>query len=313
MPKPEPHPALGVRFYAFASLWVMLVLTWLWWIWGPSIEVSFKTSYYHDRIRFGGYGLVGVYSFLPASPLWYGVIRALATFAAMLTLVMLFCPGRGCLSRLHQRGRLPGGAIISMAIAWAILLMSIHACFGGILGYWHSVVYDVTWSNERFYRIAPQVLIFVAGALVVVNALRSPHWAIDRIIRMSLWCLMIGTAVLLVSTALLAIRIAKEKYSYANVFPYDAMGVRLNLHDDYVDGVYSAWFLSFSTVVWTLGALVVARMLRPRVLADADTSICRSCKYDLRGSIAAGRRECPECGQSIDSAPDNLARQDANG
>ena len=40
---------------------------------------------------------------------------------------------------------------------------------------------------------------------------------------------------------------------------------------------------------------------------EADAKRCADCHYDLRGTLAAGRTECPECGAKIDASDEGTA------
>jgi hypothetical protein len=57
-------------------------------------------------------------------------------------------------------------------------------------------------------------------------------------------------------------------------------------------------------LVFALGILLTLLFLRPRYLRELRErdSLCPACGYDLRGSLAAGGRVCPECGAQV---PDN--------
>jgi hypothetical protein len=55
-------------------------------------------------------------------------------------------------------------------------------------------------------------------------------------------------------------------------------------------------------VVFAMGLLLALLFLRPRYrreLHERATSTCPACGYDLRGSLAAGSRTCPECGAQV--------------
>jgi hypothetical protein len=55
-------------------------------------------------------------------------------------------------------------------------------------------------------------------------------------------------------------------------------------------------------MAFAFGPLIVLLFLRPRYrreLMARTTSTCPACAYDLRGTLAAGSRTCPECGAAI--------------
>jgi hypothetical protein len=66
-------------------------------------------------------------------------------------------------------------------------------------------------------------------------------------------------------------------------------------------------FVPFIFIAWLAGVAVlsaiwaVLRALMHKRRA-ANATLCRSCGYDLRGSMGAGRGCCPECGSAISTS-----------
>lgn len=56
-------------------------------------------------------------------------------------------------------------------------------------------------------------------------------------------------------------------------------------------------------MLFSFGPAIALLFLRPRYRREEmelqENPICRRCEYELRGTIEAGRTECPECGEKI--------------
>lgn len=69
-----------------------------------------------------------------------------------------------------------------------------------------------------------------------------------------------------------------------------------------------------TAILWLFGPGVVLVFLHRKMRAQRafreHEKICTQCEYDLRGTIAAGRTQCPECGAWID--PELLASTPTN-
>lgn len=53
-------------------------------------------------------------------------------------------------------------------------------------------------------------------------------------------------------------------------------------------------------MLFSFGPMIVVLFLRPRYRREQmEGPLCPKCEYDLRGTIAAGRTECPECGEPV--------------
>ena len=60
------------------------------------------------------------------------------------------------------------------------------------------------------------------------------------------------------------------------------------------DVVMPLWFLTLVFAI--LPTLWLYRRIRQRAVSER---LCPNCQYDLRGTIAGGRAECPKCGAAI--------------
>lgn len=64
-------------------------------------------------------------------------------------------------------------------------------------------------------------------------------------------------------------------------------------------------FLCLTPLYWSLGAVIAVLYHWPRLSQIIMSSYCIRCRYDMRGSYAAGHRECPECGH-LNTPPSDL-------
>jgi hypothetical protein len=85
-----------------------------------------------------------------------------------------------------------------------------------------------------------------------------------------------------------------------------AVSVQICVPDRYgcwcARGSFFGIVVSAAVMVWTFGPAVALVFLAERVRARraAANRCCRECDYDLTGTLAAVRRECPECGAAFD-------------
>ena len=61
-------------------------------------------------------------------------------------------------------------------------------------------------------------------------------------------------------------------------------------------GSYTGRVFGGTVLMWAFGPGIVLLFLREKYRMQKLTPLCTSCGYDLRGTIAAGRTQCPECG-----------------
>lgn len=66
------------------------------------------------------------------------------------------------------------------------------------------------------------------------------------------------------------------------------------------------WIAMVAAVV-TAVVVPLCLLDRVRVAPHGSVWYCRGCRYDLRGTVRAGRTICPECGRAIEQSIDEIA------
>ena len=64
-------------------------------------------------------------------------------------------------------------------------------------------------------------------------------------------------------------------------------------------GSYTALIFGGTVLLWCFGPGIILLFLREKYRRERLFPTCDHCGYDLRGTLAAGRTECPECGAKI--------------
>jgi len=64
-------------------------------------------------------------------------------------------------------------------------------------------------------------------------------------------------------------------------------------------GTYTTLVLAGTVLFWAFGPGIVLLYMRERYRRVKLLHLCANCGYDLRGTLAAGRHEFPECGAKV--------------
>jgi hypothetical protein len=67
-------------------------------------------------------------------------------------------------------------------------------------------------------------------------------------------------------------------------------------------GTYTTLVLAGTVMLWAFGPGIILLYWREKYRRQRVLPTCIECGYDLRGTIAAGRSECPECGMEFGKA-----------
>ena len=67
-------------------------------------------------------------------------------------------------------------------------------------------------------------------------------------------------------------------------------------------GTYTTLVLAGTMLLWAFGPGIVLLYWREKYRRERLLPTCDQCGYDLRGTVAAGRDECPECGEKIEGS-----------
>ena len=96
--------------------------------------------------------------------------------------------------------------------------------------------------------------------------------------------LVTGYAVIALIVALVWPRLLAARPSPLVIYDYGAY-----------HGNHTGRVLSITVLLWIWGC-AVRLLFAHQAYLRTKHGLCIRCGYDLRGTIAAGRRECPECG-----------------
>lgn len=75
-------------------------------------------------------------------------------------------------------------------------------------------------------------------------------------------------------------------------------------------GTYTGLIFAGTVLLWAFGPGVVLLFMREKYRRQKLLEpVCAKCGYDLRGTIAAGRSRCPECGEAFALPKENADRE----
>jgi len=240
------------------------------WGWGGSWDIGgFGTLFTPVMVPVDG--IAGMPGMWVQACFWLGVLLG--------TQAMLLRPGKGMSRRIVQgtplRGWRRGLAVTASSFMTMILSIAALATLMEVPDAW-SWVFDNIWPNFASLWAVMAVSWAAWGVLLWRYSRSLDEWTwLSRITR-----------------GLLAGSVAESMVAalvHAAVYQRD---------DCYCSrGSYSGMVLGGSVLLWAFGpALVLLYLRERRRRADLIAERCVQCGYDLRGSLLAGRRQCPECG-----------------
>ncbi len=74
-------------------------------------------------------------------------------------------------------------------------------------------------------------------------------------------------------------------------------------------GSYTGLVFGGTALLWCFGPGIILLFMREKYRRERLLPTCMECGYDLRGTIAAGRTECPECGAAIAKVAHQKSRE----
>ena len=270
--------------------------------WYPSVYLRLVAYMFFGGFKplFRGEGLYGVLGFDPTSPWrWSGIadysynLYLLGWFSVFVLSALLFLPRRSERQSMLPAKRRPTiSSVIAAAFGASVLTMGFGALVLGLASQWDSLIVwiNTTLSSKlaaaRLPGFAGALSVLVGFAVVLLMTVmwtfvlhglwrrRERYWQYER---MTLW-LMVGAVMLLIVAG-----ISHGAASYL----------------DHEDGAYTGLALGWTVLFWAWGCRIRLLFLLPRFEQSPADTLCMACGYDLRGTMAAGRSECPECGARI--------------
>lgn len=210
---------------------------------------------------------------------WYIIA---ATYLGLFLLIQWFFlrPRRAWTVRLATRSRPLKTSIIAAACMAMLLTTGFVTTLLELPDWW----FDIAFGVNHIYAIWAVMLVLWAGwALVFFVYWRQGdrYTQLGRMIR--------G----LIAGSILETFIATAVY-VANPHKEDCYCAR---------GSYTGLVFGGTVLLWAFGPGVVLLFMREKYrrekLLRGEGYECYKCGYDLRGTIAAGRMECPECGAEV--------------
>ena len=209
---------------------------------------------------------------------WLGVLILFA---------LLFLPRRSEQQSMLPAKRRPTiSSVIAAAFGASVLTMGFGALVLALASQWGSLIawINTTLSSKlvaaRLPGFAGALSVLVGFAVIVLMTVvwtfvlhylwrrRERYWQYER---MTLW--LMTAAVLLLIVAGLS-HDAEEYYSHRK-------------------GTYTGLALGWTVLFWAWGCRIRLLFLLPRFEQSPADTLCMACGYDLRGTMAAGRSECP--------------------
>lgn len=208
----------------------------------------------------------------------YWIVSFLVLGGIVLIQCMLLLPGPRWLKRTTSKGRsiwisLFGGGIIAALISFGLL-----ATIAELLTIWPTEYFDD--GRYAWLFLGAMAFLWLFWAIIFGLLWRSQtHYT--RVGRMAKW-LVAGTTLEMLVAVPSHVLVGAQRDCYCVRGTYTGV----------VFGLMAAMCLFGPAVV-----LLLARdMVRRRQLLG---KFCMTCGYDLRGTMSAGRPECPECGTQV--------------
>lgn len=182
-------------------------------------------------------------------------------------------PCRGLTISLTKQGRPMTLAILAAAMMAMFLTLGLLATLLECLQWWGE------WTHEHVWMMwTGMAVVWAVWAVVFAKYWRDGdrYTQLSRMIR--------G----LLAGSVLNVIVATPVHSLSAKDCYCARGS------------YTGLILGGTVIFWLFGPGIVLLFLREKYRVDKQRrEFCVACGYDLRGTISAGKSECPECGQRM--------------
>lgn len=214
------------------------------------------------------------------------VVFAVASF--LLTQLLFFLPRKHWKIRLTASGRSMPCSLAAGAAVASVISVGLVAALLEIPDWWEGLALTTRIGplNERFeflnfagFWLLP--VFWILWTPIFFLYFRGPH-AYGQLSRM------IRT---LIAGSILELLVSVPVYAFLP-----------DRHRCYcARGSYTGIVFGATALVWIFGPAVALVFFYQKSRAIRPMN-CPKCEYDLRGTIAAGRAQCPECGAGIDPA-----------
>jgi hypothetical protein len=196
---------------------------------------------------------------------------------------LFLAPCRNWAVRLNETGRPMKRAVIVAALVAALLSIALIATLLELPDWWGGVVTKGNAPRFDDLRYWPPLLA-LAIAWLIWTAIFFTYWRhgdrytqLTRMIR----GLLAGSMAECLIIAPAHAWVAHERDCYC------------------ARGTYTGLVLGVTALLWCFGPAVILLFMRERYRLAQLTPRCAQCGYDLRGTVAADRSQCPECGAAL--------------
>lgn len=320
---------LGYKIrWVYLAFWLMLVVYGLSWMsemmfegefydkpWMPSLEIRYAiedvTGLGRQSPNLHGFdGVLGMqFDYNNGGVSWGRVGVACITAFTVLFCMIMFVPLLARANQLPARRKLTWRAMAACLImgsflltACVMIIVTQSADFFSFIyyGQWEELpalslrggkggfnvpsVRSITWEYAAPTPACTATIlvsmIILVPAFIVLQRRADRYWILEKVSR---WYAAIACIVAIVAIGL------------GELDATQVLGRR--------EGYLSAQVLCTIVLTWALGCRVWLLFLLQKYRRGTTGNECFACGYDLRGTIAADRKECPECGTTV---PDTL-------
>lgn len=267
-----------------------------WWYPSRFVFYAWKSRTDLDWFRFGDTGLTGVLgnSLDPqAHKARYAALAGGLVVLAALSAWMFLALGRQWLRELPAKRRPTTRGILASSLMAGTLSAAGIALLLDTLGAWDWVVLGAPRFLLKLAGLGPFApdgasvwpgLVILFLGCVFWAAVFSASWAYStrywQFERMTLGLLVVAAAIVLLTITL---RFQLPVFTPATE----------------IDGRYTAAVLATTVLLWAWGCRVLLLFQLKHFERMRNSVACYACGYDLTGTLAAKRRDCPECGTGI--------------
>ncbi len=255
------------------------------------LGLGWITSPYWGEHVFGDspFGHESIFAGLMGTPLTPGALWELEDWQYAVNVVLFMGllmlaqwaflrPGKGFTVRLTQEGRPLKTAIITAAIMAMLLSTGGIALLMELPNLWQPVM-EAHDGKGVFYIWAGMLIIWIFWAVIFFIYWRQGdrYTQLGKMIR----ALIVGSILEVFIAVPIHVWAARQRECYC------------------CRGTYTTLVLAGTVLLWAFGPGIILLYWREKYRRTRLLPSCENCGYDLRGTVAAGRTECPECGMKI--------------
>jgi len=238
------------------------------------------------------FGSDSIYAGLMGTPLSSGMLLGLEQLGYVIDLVFtiglvliaqwaFLRPGRGFTVRLAEQGRPLKSAVIAAALMAALLTTGLISLLMELPNWWQPTLEAHDGWGIGYIWAGMLVVWGVWAAVFFIYWRQGDRYTqTGKMIR----GLIVGSVLEIFIAVPVHIWAVRQRECYC------------------CRGTYTTLVLAGTVLLWAFGPGIILLYWREKYRHQRVLPTCIECGYDLRGTVAAGRCECPECGRSIGKA-----------